>query len=265
VRRPKADPYLSSAEAQDLAREALDEVANAADVGEYLGLTMEGERVATLRFACELPGYVGWNWVVTMARIPRARHATVAETELLPGEGALLAPPFVPWADRLQPGDIRPGDILPHIMDDPRLELGYAATGEEDVDQLATWELGLGRSRVLSPEGRAQAAQRWYEGAHGPSAPEAIRAPASCSTCGFVTPLAGSLRTVFGVCANQWSPRDGSVVAYDHGCGAHSETDVARTGTQWPANSPMVDDSSIVPLSLDRSEEPAQAGEPGPL
>ncbi|MDR1633931.1 MAG: DUF3027 domain-containing protein [Bifidobacteriaceae bacterium] len=252
ARRVKADAYLDSPEAQELARQALGEITKPADVGEYLGLTMEAERAGTLHFACALPGYVGWNWAVTMARVPRARHVTVSETELLPGEGALLAPAFVPWADRLQPGDVRPGDILPHILDDPRLEPGYAATGEEDADALAIWELGLGRPRVLSDQGRAQAATRWYAGVHGPAAAEALKAVAKCSTCGFVTPLAGALRAVFGVCANQWSPRDGSVVAYDHGCGAHSETDVARTATQWPANNPMVDDSSIVPVVLDR-------------
>ncbi|MDR2373669.1 MAG: DUF3027 domain-containing protein [Bifidobacteriaceae bacterium] len=251
ARRPKIDPYLDSEASQELARQALADITNAADVGEYLGLTMEAERVGTLRFACSLPGYVGWSWAVTMARVPRARHVTVSETELLPGEGALLAPAFVPWADRLEPGDVRPGDILPHILDDRRLEPGYTATGDDDADRLAIWELGLGRPRVLSPEGRAEAAARWYEGKAGPAALEAVKAVARCSTCGFVTPLAGSWRRLFGVCANRWSPRDGSVVAYDHGCGAHSETDVARTATQWPANSPMVDDSSIVPVSLE--------------
>ncbi|MDR2377898.1 MAG: DUF3027 domain-containing protein [Bifidobacteriaceae bacterium] len=250
-RAPKADAYLASPEAQELARRALGDITSPADVGEYLGISMEAERVGTLRFACSLPGYVGWTWAVTMARVPRARHVTVSETELLPGAEALLAPSFVPWADRLQPGDVRPGDTLPHIVDDPRLEPGYAATGEEEADRLAIWELGLGRPRVLSAEGRGEAAARWYSGAHGPAAAEAVKAIAQCSTCGFITPLAGALRSLFGVCANQWSPRDGAVVSYDHGCGAHSETDVARGATQWPANSPTIDDSSIVAVSLD--------------
>ena len=35
-----------------------------------------------------------------------------------------------------------------------------------------------------------------------------------------------ALRAVFGVCANAWSPSDGQVVSLDHGCGAHSESDV---------------------------------------
>ena len=31
---------------------------------------------------------------------------------------------------------------------------------------------------------------------------------------------------MFGVCTNAFSPSDGKVVSYDHGCGAHSEVAV---------------------------------------
>ena len=115
-------------------------------------------------------------------------------------------------ADRLAPGDVGPGDVTPKIDDDPNLEPGFEATGDEDVDAVALWELGLGRPRVLSAEGRARAAQRWYDGDHGPKAPVAVKASATCSTCGYFVPMAGALRPVFGVCANEWSPDDGRVV-----------------------------------------------------
>ncbi|MDR0366230.1 MAG: DUF3027 domain-containing protein [Bifidobacteriaceae bacterium] len=250
ARKIKADPYLSSEASLEAARAALEDIASAHDVGEYLGLDMIQERVGTLRFACLLPGYVGWSWAVTVARVPRGRHATVSETELLPGPDALLSPSWVPWVDRLRPGDLGPGDTLPRVLDDPRLDEGYTATGDKDADQLAIYELGLGRPRVLSAEGRAEAAQRWYEGAHGPTASEAIKAGGKCATCGFVVPLGGSLRLLFGICTNQWAARDGSVVSYDHGCGAHSETDVAKVASQWPPNQPMIDDSTIIPVDL---------------
>jgi hypothetical protein len=262
VRAPKADTYLKSAEAVELARAALAEITRPGDVGELIGLEMEAERVGTLSFACTLPGYVGWRWAVTVARVPRGRHVTVSETELLPGRDALLAPPWVPWAERLRPGDLGPGDVLPHIVDDDRLEPGYEATGK-NADRIAIWELGLGRPRVLSPEGRDAAAQRWYNGDHGPTAPEAVKAAAKCATCGFVTPLAGSLRRVFGVCTNEWSSRDGQVVSYDHGCGAHSETDVAHGATHWPANHAMVDDSTLIPLELGPATKPEPEVAPG--
>jgi hypothetical protein len=77
----------------------------------------------------------------------------------------------------------------------------------------------------MSREGRADTAQRWYDGDHGPDTPIASAAPrtARCGSCGFYLPLAGALRQAFGVCGNLFAPDDGKVVSYDHGCGAHSE------------------------------------------
>jgi hypothetical protein len=98
----------------------------------------------------------------------------------------------------------------------------YAAGDDPDLEDVA-FELGLGRVRVLGPEGRDAAASRWHLGPQGPQAPIARAAPASCATCGFYLPVAGSLRQLFGVCANEYAPDDGRVVAGDHGCGAHSE------------------------------------------
>src|SRR5699024_7044419 len=102
------------------------------------------------------------------------------------------------------------------------------ATGDEEADRLAQWELGLGRARVLSAEGRADAAERWIDGEFGPRPTSHRRrrgtVTASCSSCGFLSLLAGSLRGEFGVCTNQWSPADGRVVHLGYGCGAHSET-----------------------------------------
>src|SRR5690554_2139903 len=66
-------------------------------VGEHVGVKAEGERVVTHFFDCTIRGYQGWRWAVTMARAPRSRHATVSEIVLLPGDGALLAPSWVPW------------------------------------------------------------------------------------------------------------------------------------------------------------------------
>ena len=174
--------------------------------------------------------YPGWRWAVTLSRVPRARKATISEVHLLAGEEALLSPEWVPYAERLAPGDIGPGDRTAFVADDPRLEAGFEATGEEDVDQVALWELGLGRPRVLSAEGRDAAATRWQDGDHGPTSESARKAPAPCRTCGYFLPMAGALRTVFGVCANEWSPADGSVVALDFGCGAHSEVGRREAG-----------------------------------
>ena len=77
----------------------------------------------------------------------------------------------------------------------------------------------------MSRDGREDAAQRWYDGDHGPAAPIAQAAPkgARCGGCGFYLPLAGVLRQGFGACGNVYAPDDGRVVSADHGCGAHSE------------------------------------------
>ncbi|MCI1262899.1 MAG: DUF3027 domain-containing protein [Tetrasphaera jenkinsii] len=241
----KDDPALLGSEA--VARTALEEVGEAGTIGDHLGAVMEAERVATHYFVCTSAAYPGWNWSVTVARVPRGKTVTVCESALVPGEGALLPPVWVPYVDRLAPGDIGPGDVTPYVADDPLLEQGFEATGNEDVDMMAQWELGLGRVRVLSAEGREAAAQRWYAGEHGPSAPVAAKAPASCSSCGFYVPMAGVLRSMFGVCANAWSPSDGTVVSLDHGCGAHSEVDMVLPDPE-KVPTPIVDDLALEQL-----------------
>lgn len=232
--------------AVELARAAaLDVASSPEDVGEHLGTVAEGERLMSHRFAAGMKGYRGWHWTVTLARVPRGRSATVCEVELLPGDDAILAPEWVPWSERLRPGDVRPGDTLPFRPDDPRLEPGWTPTGDEELDGVAIDELALARQRVLSPQGRDEAAERWYRGSRGPTAPGAVASPAECTTCGFLVPLQGPLGQLFGVCANEWSPDDGKVVSLDHGCGAHSETDVSRRRSDWPAPAPLIDESSI--------------------
>jgi hypothetical protein len=236
---PKDDPTLRAA--VEVAREAAASIAEPGTVGDHLGMDMVGERLATHYFACTAAAYPGWRWAITVARVPRGKVATVCETNLVPGEGALLSPEWVPYAERLAPGDLGAGDVLPFKDEDPYLEPGFEATGDEDVDAMALWELGLGRPRVLSGEGREAAAQRWYDGDHGPHAEVAEKASAPCSTCGYFYPMAGALRSFFGVCANAWSPSDGRVVSLDHGCGAHSETDVEKH-EPVPVGEPLVDE-----------------------
>jgi hypothetical protein len=244
----KADRVLLAA--VDVARDAADEIAEPGTVGDHVGATMETERLATHYFRCTSPAYRGWRWSVSLARAPRQKHATVCETALVPGEGAVLAPEWVPYAERIEPGDIGAGDVLPYREVDPHLEPGYAATGDEEVDQLALAELGLGRKRVLSAEGREAAAQRWYDGDHGPRSEVAEKAPDRCLTCGYYLPMAGALRRAFGVCANEWSPSDGKVVSLDHGCGAHSEVDAPAVPTV-AVPPPVVDEYAVEYLPRD--------------
>ena len=238
---PKRDPVLEGA--VDLAREAAESIAEGGTVGDHLGMELDDERLGTHYFACTARAYPGWRWAITVARVPRGKVATVCETSLVPGEGALLSPQWLPYADRIAPGDLSAGDVLPYKEDDPLLEAGFEATGDEEVDELATYELGLGRKRVLSAEGREAAAQRWYEGDSGPHADVAEKASSPCSSCGYFLPMAGALRSFFGVCANAWSPSDGRVVSLDHGCGAHSEVD-AEPAEHVHTGEPIIDELS---------------------
>ena len=295
------EPDDACAQAVDLARGAAEEMAGAGRVGEHLGVTADGDRVVTHLFSCLDPAYRGWCWAITVARASRAKNVTVDESLLIPGAGAILAPDWVPWRERLLPGDLGVGDLLPAPPDDPRLVpaaslegddgvadwgetawampgtepedlvpvraagplaedlddsaegLGYPAEGgpsagaaPEDLDAGGAVSVGAGadapaeqglgdrppRARVLSAIGRDDTALRWYTSEHGPKTPLASAAPGLCSGCGFFVRLGGPLGRVFGVCANEYAPDDGRVVAVDHGCGAHSEGVTAATAAQ---------------------------------
>ena len=256
-------PDRLCAEAVDLARAAAEEAAAPGVVGEHAGFESEGDRVVTHFFECKEFGYRGWRWAVTVARASRAKLVTLDEVVLLPGPDSLLAPEWVPWSERLRPGDMDPGDLLPTDAEDLRLEPGYTGEDEpppnsavseemaelveaEDAEVTAgtpatlpmaptrgsiaavAEELGMRRARVLSRYGLHIAADRWDE-AFGAKTPMAQAAPAPCVSCGFLLPLAGSLRQAFGICANEFSPADGRVVSLAYGCGGHSEAAIMPT------------------------------------
>ncbi|MBO0830392.1 MAG: DUF3027 domain-containing protein [Actinobacteria bacterium] len=254
----------SCAEASDLARDAAVELAGADVVGEHAGVVADGERIATHLFSCLDRAYRGWRWAVTVSRAARSRTVTITETALLPGPESLLAPPWVPWSDRIRPGDLGVGDLMPTAEDDERLMPVSMLEGDEGMldwddgiefsalslavepeakpaaEAASTAAIPVVRPRVLSAIGRDQTAARWYDSEHGPGTPLARAAPGPCLTCGFLTPLAGPLGRVFGVCANEYAPDDGRVVSLDHGCGAHSEAISARQGTG--AAAPVIDE-----------------------
>lgn len=243
----RVKPDAAALAAVDVARDALLLGAEPADVGDHLGHVVEGDRVVTHLFACTRPGYVGWRWSVTVARAPRQKQVTVDEVVLIPGDEAIVAPEWVPYRERIRPGDMSPGDLLPVDDDDPRLVPTYSfgddpldADEKAQVRQVAQ-DLGLGRVRTLSPLGREIAAQRWYDGDGGPNNPVAQAAPDNCHTCGFLVRIAGPLSELFGVCANGDANDDGRVVSFDHGCGAHSEVRLAKKHEPQPLPEPVVD------------------------
>ena len=209
---------------------ALEDAPKPEYVGELVSISYddiegsEDSRIATYLFEATLPAYVGWRWAVTVAKVDESSSPTICDVVLFPGEESLLAPEWIAYKDLLLPGDVGPGDIVPTSADDESLVPGFAVMPEdEELDLAQLFEFGLGRARVLSITGRDLAAQRWYAGDRGPNNPISQQAPKPCNSCGFFIPIAGSLRSTFGVCANILSPDDARVVSVDHGCGAHSE------------------------------------------
>ena len=217
---------MKTFDALDIARNAaLADAEFASQVGDFVSVEYDDDnRVATYLFSADIAGYRGWRWCITVAKVDDDATPTVCDVVILPGPDSLLAPDHIPYRERIQPEDIQPGVIVPSVHDDTRLVPGVnSLIHDEDLDPAQVYDLGLMRPRVLSIEGRDQASKRWYSGDRGPQSPLAQAAPKPCVTCGFFLPIAGSLRSSFGVCANAIAPDDARVVSVDHGCGAHSE------------------------------------------
>lgn len=117
---PVADERLLHA--HDLALAALHEITPAETVGPAAGHVVEADDVVSLRFHTRLAGYPGWYWTVTVALVEDS-EPTVLEAELLPVDGALLAPDWVPWAQRL--------------AEYQAAQAAAAAAGDESDDELA--------------------------------------------------------------------------------------------------------------------------------
>ena len=121
---PDADPRLT--DAHDLALSALHEITPASTVGPPAGYLVEDDGSVSLRFENRLPGYPGWYWTVTVARVEDA-EPTVLEVELMPADGALLAPEWVPWAERL-------AEYRAHQVELAELAAASAAEASESDD-----------------------------------------------------------------------------------------------------------------------------------
>ena len=95
-----AAPVVETSVLEPIARAALEEITPATTIGALRDVAVADD-VATVRFATRQGGYLGWFWTVSLAVNP-GLEPSVLETELMPGEGALTAPDWVPWSDRLE-------------------------------------------------------------------------------------------------------------------------------------------------------------------
>ena len=109
-RTGKPDALLAAA--VDVARTAVEGIAPASQIGRHLAARTEGDRVVTHLFESKLAGYQGWQWYAVLTRNSRSKTITVNELGLLPSEDSILAPEWVPWAERVRPEDARQDDEI---------------------------------------------------------------------------------------------------------------------------------------------------------
>lgn len=102
-RTGKPDAFLAAA--VDTARAAIEGITAASTIGRHLAAKSEGDRLVTHLFESRLPGYLGWQWYAVLTRNSRSKVVTVNELGLLPSEDSILAPEWVPWAERVRPED----------------------------------------------------------------------------------------------------------------------------------------------------------------
>lgn len=218
--RTKVDPILFGDEAKEVALEALVEIGDDT-VGEHIGVSTSGE-LAVHRFRSLAPGYKDWEWVAVLACVRGSGAITVNEVSLQAGKKASLAPEWIPYEDRVLPGDLGPGDTLPPRADDDRL------CEFKELKSASNFPRNPQAPKTLSQKGLEQTLKRWRTGDFGPNSEFASKAAMMCRTCAFYLPF-NDVETRFGACTNEYSA-DGHIVHETYGCGAHAETKEASEG-----------------------------------
>lgn len=137
-RTGKPDAVLAAA--TDFARTAVEGIAPAAQIGRHLGAKTEGDRVVTHLFESLLAGYQGWQWYAVLTRNSRSKVITVNELGLLPSEDSILAPEWVPWAERVRPEDAQDDETADAETADAGAADGIAVDAADDAaaDDTAT-------------------------------------------------------------------------------------------------------------------------------
>lgn len=157
-RTGKPDAVLAAA--VDVARTAIEGIAKASEIGEHLAARTEGDRLVTHLFESKLPGYVGWQWYAVLTRNSRSKVVTVSELGLLPSENSILAPEWVPWAERVRPEDAQAEDEQTKDAQTDDAQVDAAAQEAEDgaagpTDPAGESDGGLASEGAESPEGSA--------------------------------------------------------------------------------------------------------------
>jgi hypothetical protein len=71
------------------------------ELGQYQNHIDEGEGITTYFWQAKKLGYGDWRWSVTIYQHDPATEPSLCEVVMVPGEDSLIAPKWVPWAERL--------------------------------------------------------------------------------------------------------------------------------------------------------------------
>ncbi|MDQ0679950.1 hypothetical protein QFZ30_003332 [Arthrobacter pascens] len=164
-RTGKPDAFLAAA--VDVARNAIEGITAASDIGRHLAAKSEGDRLVTHLFESKLPGYLGWQWYAVLTRNSRSKAVTVNELGLLPSEDSILAPEWVPWAERVRPEDAQETAAEGQHAAAPDARSGTADSVEPDVIEPDVMEPEASESELPESELREHAPE---EQAHGRAA-----------------------------------------------------------------------------------------------
>ena len=114
-----------------VAKAALLEITPEATIGAPSGQVDEAG-ATTVTVQANMSGYPGWHWTVSIATLDDA-EPSVLEVELMPGNGALLAPDWVPWSERLADYEAAQEALAVDATDD-ELEGSELETDDDDED-----------------------------------------------------------------------------------------------------------------------------------
>lgn len=103
------------------------------EVGDFVTSVELPDGVTDFRFESKVRGYEGWQWSVTLYHDEDAGQWTVNESTLIPADGALLPPKWIPWKDRLEPTDLSVTDSIGTDPEDARLESGMSDVEMREV------------------------------------------------------------------------------------------------------------------------------------
>ena len=102
-------------------------------VGNYIRTDEEEPGLRSYIFESTLRGYVGWFWSVTIYQ-PEGQEPTISEVVMMPGDGALIAPKWVPWSERLADYKALQAELEAQAALDAE-EAEAAGESEEDEDE----------------------------------------------------------------------------------------------------------------------------------